>query len=100
MASELAGIGCDVRRLDLPGVPEKGDLSDAIDAGMACDEFAALIDAAPPWQPSEHADETEVIDDATPARIFTARALQAWISLRNDGRSPASCRGLRCGRHG
>lgn len=40
-----------VRALDLPGLPEKGDVSDWLAAGGSADEFQKLGAAAPAWTP-------------------------------------------------
>jgi hypothetical protein len=53
VAKSVQGIAHSVRVLDpLPGVPEKGDLSDWVRAGGTADQLCALIDAAPLWEPS------------------------------------------------
>lgn len=47
VAQELAGKVGEVRILELPGLPEKGDVSDWLKAGHDADEFAALANKAP-----------------------------------------------------
>ncbi|MER2602720.1 MAG: AAA family ATPase, partial [Candidatus Competibacter phosphatis] len=46
-AAQLAGKVGEVRWLELPGLPEKGDVSDWLDAGGTVDELRALADEAP-----------------------------------------------------
>jgi hypothetical protein len=43
----LAALGITVRVLELPGVPEKGDVSDWLEAGGAVDKLKALVEEAP-----------------------------------------------------
>jgi len=53
VAVSLAGKAASIRVLELPGLLEKGDVSDWLDAGGTADELRELIDAAPEWEPSE-----------------------------------------------
>lgn len=47
-AKHLHGVARSVRVLLLPGLPEKGDVSDWLKAGHTAEQLAALIDGAPP----------------------------------------------------
>ena len=47
IAKELAGKAMDVRLLELPGLPPKGDVSDWLSAGHTADELKALVKDAP-----------------------------------------------------
>jgi hypothetical protein len=51
VAASLTGIAHEVRVLVLPGLPEKGDVSDWLDAGGDHAELRRLIAAAPVWSP-------------------------------------------------
>ena len=42
-----------VRVVALPGLPEKGDVSDWLDAGHTADELIAAVKATLPWRPKE-----------------------------------------------
>lgn len=53
VAPELHAAGCQVRLIRLPGLPEKGDLSDWLDQGHTADELAELIEQTPDWSPGE-----------------------------------------------
>ncbi len=53
VAQSLHGIAKSIRVLDFPGLPEKGDVSDWIDAGGTKEEFQKLADECPPWEPEE-----------------------------------------------
>lgn len=45
----LTGLGATVRVLELPGLPDKGDISDWIAAGGDVDRLLQLAEAAPEW---------------------------------------------------
>jgi hypothetical protein len=47
----LHGIAAAVKIVQLPGVPEKGDISDWLDAGGTLNQLREPITAAPLWQP-------------------------------------------------
>ncbi len=51
VAQALQGYAKRVRVLELPGVPEKGDVSDWIAAGGTKQELIELINACPEWEP-------------------------------------------------
>lgn len=50
VAHELLKAGCRVRIVTLPGLPEKGDVSDWIEAGGTREELIRLIEATEPMQ--------------------------------------------------
>lgn len=52
VANSLYGHGCTVRVVELPGLPEKGDVTDWLDAGHDLDELQTLIGATRIWSPS------------------------------------------------
>ncbi len=52
VAQSLDGIAESVRIVELPGLPNKGDVSDWIAAGGTKEELEQLADAAPEWQPA------------------------------------------------
>ena len=47
----LQGLAKNVKVLDLPGLPEKGDTSDWLDQGHDIEEFMTLAGAATEWEP-------------------------------------------------
>ena len=51
VARHLHGIAKSVKILALPGLPEKGDVSDWLEAGGTAGELQALAEAAPEWHP-------------------------------------------------
>jgi len=52
VARKLHGIAASVKIVDLPGLPEKGDVSDWLDAGRTLEQLRALMEAAPDWDPA------------------------------------------------
>jgi hypothetical protein len=51
VANSLFGIAAEIRIVDLPGLPEKGDVSDWLDAGHDKTELIRLIDQATAFDP-------------------------------------------------
>jgi hypothetical protein len=51
VAASLFGTAADVRVVELPGLPEGGDVSDWLAAGGAAEELDRLAEAAPAWAP-------------------------------------------------
>jgi putative DNA primase/helicase len=52
VASALHGVAATVKIVELPGLPEKSDISDWLDAGGTIDQLQQLVDAAPEWTPA------------------------------------------------
>ncbi|MCE5314439.1 MAG: phage/plasmid primase, P4 family [Armatimonadota bacterium] len=52
VAQALQGYAKSVRVLELPGLPDKGDVSDWIAAGGSRDELVSLVESCPQWQPN------------------------------------------------
>lgn len=52
VARNLHGIAASVKVVNLPGLPEKGDVSDWISAGGTKETFLALVQAAPKFDPA------------------------------------------------
>jgi hypothetical protein len=52
VALSLHGIAKNIKVVELPGVPEKGDLSDWLDQGHTKAELGELVKAATEWRPS------------------------------------------------
>lgn len=58
VARSLHGRGCSVKIIELPGLPEKGDVSDWLDAGHTKDDLIEVYKVAQEWTP-EGAPEVE-----------------------------------------
>jgi 5S rRNA maturation endonuclease (ribonuclease M5) len=78
VAAALHGVAASVKVLELPNLPDKGDVSDWIDHGGNAEELARLADAAAEWEPATAAaqenkiiiigtDEARVVDEAIDA---------------------------------
>ncbi len=52
VAQSLCGMAGSIKVVELPGVPEKGDLSDWLDQGGTKDKLAERVSLAPEWKPS------------------------------------------------
>ncbi len=52
VARNLHGVATSVKIVEIPGLLEKGDVSDWIDAGGTLERLRALVDAAPEWDPA------------------------------------------------
>ena len=82
VARSLLGVAAELRVLDLPDLPEKGDVSDWFDAGGTSDELVTLSGNAPLWLP----DDRGAVAPAQAKIIVTDQFLhrlaeQAWDAL-------------------
>lgn len=72
VGNALSGIAASVKVVELPGIPEKGDVSDFLNvAGNVVPDFEALAKDAPEYVP-------------TSEDIFGEAAETDWTELRND----------------
>jgi hypothetical protein len=55
VAASLHGIARSVKVIELPGLPEHGDVSDWLKDGHSVDELKALVESTPEWQPAGQA---------------------------------------------
>jgi putative DNA primase/helicase len=84
VANSTAGIAASVKVIDLPGLPEKGDVSDWLAAGGTADALAALTEAAPEWKPTSTKPRTTKRTKA-PVVVGEPKAPTLWAaSGRND----------------
>lgn len=58
VAANLSGAAASVKVVELPDVPDKGDVSDWLAAGGSAAELLQLADAAPEWEPDEQTTAT------------------------------------------
>jgi hypothetical protein len=82
VAQNLHGIAANVRVIELPGLPEKGDVSDWLDAGGTLEQLRVLVEAAPEWAPatappdgSSNVPAGESPKSSLPHIVITHRAL-------------------------
>lgn len=52
VANAIHGTAATVKVLELPGLPEKGDVSDWLESGGTVDELLRLVEDAPEWTPT------------------------------------------------
>src|SRR5262249_9100709 len=67
-ASLLHGVANTVRIVSLPGLPERGDVSDWLDAGHKPDELTEVCFAAPLWHAAQSSQEKNA-PEATPTAV-------------------------------
>lgn len=65
VAKNLCGIAKSVKIVELPGLKEKGDLSDWLDIGHSKDELEELIDASPLREPTDQKSKSTLPDFIT-----------------------------------
>ncbi len=53
VAGEVHSTAASIRVLELPGLPERGDISDWLDAGHTVEKLRELVGAVPVWSPGE-----------------------------------------------
>ncbi len=59
VAASLQAVGIAVHWCDLPNLPRKGDVSDALDAGLTKDALAQALQDAPVYDAQAHADAAQ-----------------------------------------
>jgi Protein of unknown function (DUF3631) len=59
VAASLVAVGTEVRLVELPGLPAKGDVSDWLDACHTVEELRELVKYASRWAPPAAADPSE-----------------------------------------
>lgn len=59
IAASLNGVARSIKILELPGLKEKQDVSDWIEAGGTKEELERLIAECPPWEPEEAGPDVE-----------------------------------------
>ena len=63
VAQALHGIASQVRLLELPDLPPKGDVSDWLEAGGTDEELKELVRGCPIWEPSTAVVESDFTED-------------------------------------
>ena len=58
VAQKLSGVAASVRVIELGDLPDKGDVSDWLDAGHSIDELSNLVDATPEYVPPADSEES------------------------------------------
>jgi hypothetical protein len=68
----IAATAADLRLVELPDLPEKGDLVDWFRAGGTVEQLAALVAGAPRWAPLARGD------------AFHALSVDEWLAIADD----------------
>jgi hypothetical protein len=76
IAQSLASIARRLRILELPNLPEKGDVVDWHAAGGTAEEFARLVEAAPRYVPDESGGPQPLMRPLPPPETFPLEALR------------------------
>ena len=98
--NRLHGIAESVRIVELPGLPDKGDVSDWIAAGGTKDELKRLAEAAPDWTPTAAQPWPEIVSfDVLDLPDFPTHALpdvlRQWVEAESHAtQTPADLAGL------
>lgn len=84
VAHALHGIAGEVRVLELPDLPEKGDVSDWIDAGGTAEELNALVLAASLWEPEDSSLTTTPPTHESDEHLTDLGNAQRFVRLHGD----------------
>ncbi len=80
VCSALHGIAASVKMVQLPGVGQKGDVSDWLDQGNELDDFMMLVVSAEVFNPAVAAEvEVDQNRDATAVDLIAANAGTKWL---------------------
>ena len=82
VARLLHGRGCEVKIVELPDLPLKGDVSDWLDAGHTKDELLELVETATEWTPEL---VQEKVDDADPLEKIKRLIAPGGYSISKNG---------------
>ncbi|MBW2110641.1 MAG: DUF3987 domain-containing protein [Deltaproteobacteria bacterium] len=98
VAQSLKGTVKSIKILDLPGLPEKGDVTNWIEAGGTRDELERLLKECPEWEPDPDEEQTD-LERMFPCGVFPWEVLPPAISdslqqlARSCATSPTSLPG-------
>ncbi len=79
---QLRARGCQTRIIDLPGLPEKGDVSDWLDAGHTKEELMKLIVEA--WERPQEQPESTIKSKSEPGKGIANNPLRPVITCLKD----------------
>lgn len=100
VAQSLQGVAASVQIVELPGLPDKGDVSDWIAAGGTKDELKRLAEAAPVWTPAAAQPWPEIVSfDVLDLPDFPTGALpdvlREWVEAESHAtQTPADLAAL------
>lgn len=82
VAHSLYQVGCDIKLLALPGLPEKGDVSDWLNAGHTKAELIELAKTCPKWKSEPIAEK--IIAASSPTSNVTQKATSPTVVCLAD----------------
>ena len=85
VGDKLQGVAAEVRLLELGELPEKGDISDWLDAGHTVGELADLVHATPGYQPRTTTDEPAQASTSYPGSRHWPVLLELVSSMKELG---------------
>ena len=81
VAANLYGVAQSVKILYLPGLPDKGDVSDWIQAGGTGDQLAALVKESSEWEPAQESLNVKIVS----ADVFLATEIERPSAIIGSG---------------
>jgi putative DNA primase/helicase len=88
VARALYGKAASVRVVALPGLPEKGDVSDWLDSGNSVEELLRIVDETPEWEASSPAADTP--DGVGDVGTLLSEVIEELVEWLWEGRIPLS----------
>ena len=88
VASTLKGLAKSVRVLMLPGLPDRGDVSDWLDAGNDVEALCVLADNQPDWTPPIVAQDEENKSSKTPRTAFIDMVMERAVLFHDSDNKP------------
>ncbi len=86
-AREVYVVAAEIKVVELPGLPDKGDVVDWIGAGHTVDELRKLMEMASPWEPDQQQENHE--EDLTEDCGFKATEQGLfWLKPTREGVVP------------
>jgi hypothetical protein len=99
VAKNLDGVAAEVRLVDLPGLPEKGDVKEWLSGDPTGARLVQICERTPPWEPTAGAtakDEEAIVElaalaplDYAKRRKGAAEAIGIGVGERRDRRQGA-----------
>lgn len=81
VAMQMHGIAAEIRIVELPGLPSKGDVSDWLDSGHTVDELKERVLGTPRWTPDGEDDEDGFDSLVEPGPVWAARASEQVLAI-------------------
>ena len=84
VAKALQGIAAGVKVLELPGLPEKGDVSDWLAAGGTAEELLRLAAEAPEWKPQPETASPPARQESAESPLVATLRKVAELALESE----------------